>query len=54
MKKTYVNPSLMVVKIQPARFIADSTLRMRGDYNSNTVTMGARGSRFSDSDWEED
>ena len=56
MKKTYKSPTIQVVKIQSARFIADSTMNMRGNYNSNNVTIGARQSGNSgwDDDYEDD
>jgi hypothetical protein len=50
MKKTYKNPTLTVVNIQPAQFIALSTL------GTTTATKGnlGRESRFSDFDEEEE
>ena len=54
MKKTYVNPTLKVVKAKGARLLAGSNqlMGMRGNYNGD-VTMGARRSSFSDWDEEE-
>ena len=55
MKKTYINPTLKVVKTKGARLLAGSgnqLMGMRGDYKSGTVTMGSRRSSFSD--WDED
>ena len=52
MKKTYINPTLKVVKAKGARILAGSTMRMRGNYNSSTVTMGGRRAEFSD--WDEE
>ena len=54
MKKTYINPTLKVVKAKGARLMTGSApkLQMRGDYNSGTVTMGSRRSSFSD--WDEE
>ena len=53
MKKTYINPTLKVVKAKGARLMTGSApkLQMRGDYDG-TVTMGSRRSSFSD--WDED
>lgn len=49
MKKTYIIPTLQVVKIQPAQFIATS-IPMEG---KDAVGPGmARRARFSD--WDED
>ena len=51
MKKTYMIPTLKVVKIQPAQVIAAS-VNMYGA-NANSEAMG-RQAGFSDSDdWEE-
>ena len=49
MKKTYMIPTLQVVKIQTTQFIAASP-----NFNptSTTNTMGARGAGFSD--WDEE
>ena len=52
MKKIYKNPTLKVVKTRGARLMQTSTMRMRGDYNSSTVTMGGRRAEFSD--WDEE
>ena len=51
MKKTYKNPTLTVVKVQPAQFIAMS-------YTDTTTSLTGgnhgRGAGFSDSDdWED-
>ena len=50
MKKTYIIPTLNVVKIQPAQILAGSDLETK----SGTATEwgGARRARFSD--WDED
>ena len=49
MKKTYKNPLLTVVKIQPAQFIAASE---QGALTDTEITgsggFGARGAEFSD------
>lgn len=57
MKKTYLNPTLTVVKIQPAQFIAMSTL---GETEAISGNLG-REATFSDwgddvnfSDWEDE
>ena len=52
MKKTYINPTLLVVKIQPAQFIATSTPGAKFTTSGSTTTMDGRGSRFSD--WDEE
>ena len=53
MKKTYMIPTLQVVKIQTTQFIAASPTP-NIDPTSTTSTMGARGAGFSDSDdWED-
>ena len=50
MKKTYMIPTLQVVKIQPAQILAGSEIGKGGDYNGGDV--GARQGRFSR--WEEE
>jgi hypothetical protein len=50
MKKTYKNPTLTVVKIQPAQFIATSdTLPQGSNYSGEDVQV--REAEFSD--WDE-
>ncbi len=49
MKKTYMTPTLQVVKIQPAQFIANSMLV---DPTKKVSTQMGRGSRYSE--WEDD
>ena len=51
MKKTYMIPTMKVVKIQPAQFIANS-LPTSEDSADPELGMSARSSRFSR--WEED
>ena len=51
MKKTYIIPTLNVVKIQPTSLLNES-MGMQGNYDSEKVTIGARRSRFSK--WEDD
>ena len=51
MKKTYINPTLTVVKVQPAQVIATSSIEMYGK-DAEGVGMG-RQAKFYD-DWEED
>lgn len=53
MKKTYKNPTLTVVNIQPAQFIATS-LRASGKSADKSLGMSSRSSRFSDDDWDEE
>ena len=43
MKKTYNKPSMLVVKMQPRKMLTASTQNYRGDYDSNSITIGARG-----------
>ena len=45
-------PTLKVVKVQPAQLMTDSTMNVKGNYDSETISIGARQSRFSR--WEED
>ncbi len=52
MKKEYKNPTLKVVNVKPATIMTTSNMENRGNYDSSTVTIGARGSRYST--WEED
>ena len=55
MKKTYMIPTLQVVKIQPAQFIAASlNASMEGNSINNSNDFGARRARFSDWDEEEE
>ena len=50
MKKTYINPTMKVVKIQTNQLMITASVKI--DKESTTTTMDARGSRFSR--WEED
>ena len=43
MKKTYNKPSMLVVNMQPRKMLTASTQNYRGDYDSNSITIGARG-----------
>lgn len=53
MKKTYMIPTMKVVEIKPAQFIANS-LPTSDESADPGLGMSARRSRFSDSDdWEE-
>ena len=52
MKKTYMIPTMKVVKIQSACILAGSNMQVQGDYDEKTVTVGARRAHFSD--WEEE
>ena len=49
MKKTYMIPTLQVVKIQPAQFIATSDF---GEGTKNGSEAAGRSARFSN--WEEE
>lgn len=49
MKKTYCNPTLKIVKVQPAQFIANS---IPVDPTKETSTQMGRQGRFSD--WDEE
>lgn len=51
MKKTYKNPALKVVKIQPARIMITSNVTLGGSYNGKSK-IEARQGRFSD--WSEE
>ena len=52
MKKTYINPTIKVVTIQTARFLASSEQVRVGDNYNGTATIESRqGSGF---DWDED
>ena len=51
MKKTYQNPTLKVVKIQPAQFIAGSDF---GQGQKDGSQAAARGGRFSADEWDEE
>ena len=51
MKKTYMIPTLQVVKIQPTQILAGSVLGKGSPYSGGDIQ--ARGAGFSDSDdWE--
>ena len=61
MKKTYMNPTIKVVKIQPAQLICnsikgvtglDGVQRGSGDFVGGAAD--ARGAGFSDDDWDEE
>lgn len=54
MKKTYINPTIQIVKIQTVQMLASSEqVGLRGDYNSGTVTIASREGRgFWDDDEE--
>lgn len=49
MKKTYKNPTLTVVKIQPANLLQAVSLQ-----NKDAKSVMGRESRFSDDDWDEE
>ena len=51
MKKTYMNPTLEVVKIQPAQFIAISTLGTTEAFNGN-LGQEATFSDFGEADFD--
>ncbi len=49
MKKTYIIPSMEIVKIQAQhQMLAGSTVNMKGDYDSSSITMGSREGSFWD------
>ena len=52
MKKTYINPTLKVVKVKPAQILAGSFKESLGTENVNGSAALGRESRFSR--WEED
>lgn len=52
MKKTYLNPTLTVVNVQPAQFIAGSTPNAKFSKSGSTNTMDGRGASFSG--WNEE
>lgn len=52
MKKTYKNPTLTVVKLQPARILAGSEKIGVGSNYNGSATIESRRGRFSD--WEEE
>ena len=52
MKKTYINPDLKVVVLHTScHILAGSELGYQGNYDSSTVSIGARGDG---SYWDED
>ena len=56
MKKAYINPDLKVVVLNTScHILAGSEVGYQGNYNSETVTMGARkgGSHWDDEDEED-
>ncbi len=54
MKKIYMIPTLQVVKIQPAQFIANSIPQLMGEETTAKSGNLGRGAGFSDSDdWED-
>ena len=54
MKKTYMIPTLQVVKIQPAQFIAASEKIGFGSSYNGSSKIEARGASFSDDEWDEE
>ena len=53
MKKTYMIPTLQVVKIQTTNLLQAMSMTTRGNFGEG-VTIGARGAGFSDDDdWGE-
>ena len=42
MKKIYINPDLKIVKINTTCLLMDTSMQMRGNYNSETITIGSR------------
>ena len=53
MKKTYKNPILTVVKIQPAQLLTESIINIGESYNG-TSSVEAREAIFSDDEWIEE
>lgn len=49
--KTYNSPMLQVVSIKNNDILTNSPMSMRGNYDSNTVTIAAPGQRGLD-DWD--
>jgi len=44
MKKTYINPEIKVIVLSTTcHMLAGSDMNMRGNYDSETVTIGSRG-----------
>ena len=55
MKKTYINPEMKIVVLNTTcHMLAESDMGMKGDYNSETVTMGSKGGAFWDDDDEDE
>ena len=54
MKKTYMIPTLQVVKIQPAQFIANSMLVDPTKEVSTQMGRRARFSNWEEEEWEEE
>lgn len=52
MKKTYINPTLTVAKIQPTRILVGSPIGKGDEFNSESDILLGRRSRFDD--WDED
>ncbi len=44
MKKTYINPQLEVIEIAAQQaMLTQSNMGLKGNYDSNTITIGGRG-----------
>ncbi len=54
MKKIYMIPTLQVVKIQPAQFIANSIPQLMGDETTATSGNLGREATISDDEWFEE
>ena len=54
MKKTYMIPTLQVVKIQPAQFIANSLPQVAGDDTPASSGNLGREATISDDEWFEE
>ncbi len=54
MKKIYVNPKIVVVRVQPMRMFATSeVINQKGNYDTGSgITLGAREDFFDDYDDE--
>jgi hypothetical protein len=55
MKKTYIVPTLKVVKIQTTHLLSNSEIKVGGKYNGSTTVESrqGRGTIWDDDDYEE-
>lgn len=57
MKKTYINPTLLIVNVSTAGMIANSQpvdLKNATEHSGGGTLSGARGARFTDCDFEDE